>query len=324
MSTFGSHRGIDNLWEMITMTTFPAGIAARSCASAADLEAIDAMTALLPNALHRIGLPWRLSSTAIENYGNTRLWVSPNGMTLAWAILQFPWHCLDYEIVPGSHYDAVEATILDWAVSRLAAEATRRGTELPFYVSARVDDSRRLSAIQTSGFKSADWSYIHMARSLLQPTADPVLPDGFFIRPLQGPAEVDAYVDAHRAAFGSTNMTSAWRERSLQHPRYTPDLDLVVTAPDGTIAAFCFSWLLRSDTGAMVQVEPLGVRPAFQRRGLGRTMLTEVFRRARDMQADSIEIDAESYNSASRGLYTAAGFREVIATPFALRVFRPA
>ena len=46
-----------------------------------------------------------------------------------------------------------------------------------------------------------------------------------------------------RAAFNSPNMTEAWRVRLLHRPEYRPELDIVVSAPDGRLAAFCLRWL---------------------------------------------------------------------------------
>ncbi|MGI8403776.1 MAG: GNAT family N-acetyltransferase [Thermomicrobiales bacterium] len=305
------------------MTTLLAGVTARSSTSAADLDAIDAMTARLPYALHRIDLPWRISSTATHDSDNIRIWAAADGTPIAWAILQYPWHCLDYEIARGPYREALEEAILTWAADRLGVEATQRGADLPFFVSTRSDDSERLAAIRRAGFALADWSYVHMSRSLVQPIDNPALPDGFRIRSLRGESEVESYVATHRAAFGSTNMTVDWRQRTLRHRRYVPDLDLIAEASDGTMAAFCVGWLLVSDAGTVAQVEPLGVLPAFQRMGLGQAMLAEVFRRAQNLGARLIEVDAESYNSASRSLYESAGFREIITTPFGSRVFQP-
>jgi len=151
----------------------------------------------------------------------------------------------------------------------------------------------------------------------------PVPPDGFRIRALAGQGEVEAYVATHRAAFGSTNMTADWRRSTLRHPHYAPELDLVAEAPDGTLMAFCVCWItppLAALTGGRAaQVEPLGVLPAYQRRGIGRALLLEAFRRAMEMGARRMDVDAESYNEASRDAYASVGFRPAFEAPFFLR-----
>lgn len=306
------------------MTT-PTDVSARSCSGFHDLNTIHGMTTTLPNALHRADLPWRLASPAAQDPARTRLWETRDGTLVAWAILQSPWHCLDYEVLPGPYRGGLEQEVLAWGVERLVAEAAIRDRDLPFYVSARADDLARLTAIRRAGFQSDDWSYIHLSRDLSEPIPEVVVPDGFQVRPLNGEAAVDAYVAAHRAAFDSTNLTADWRRRTIQHPHDAAELDLVAVGPDGKIVAFCVGWIMPAASVAemrVAQVEPLGVVPAYQRLGLGRALLLEGLRRARALGAGRMEVDAESYNEASRGVYASVGYRQVFAASFALRVFR--
>lgn len=282
-------------------------------------------TASPGTALHVADLPWRLASPSACTPAQTQLWKSSDGTVLAWAVLQIPWHCLDYEIRPDIRSDELEASILDWAVTRLNAEALRRGEPLPFYVSARQSDSSRVAAIERAGFSLDEWSYVHMVCGLSTSIPDAQLPKDFRIRPLAGEGEVEAYVAAHRAAFDSTNMTVDWRRATLRDPHYVPDLDLVAVGPDGGIVAFCVCWItppLADLTGGSVaQIEPLGVLPEYQRLGLGRALLVEALRRAKEMGALHIEVDAESYNEASQRAYESVGFRPVYEAPFFLRSF---
>jgi len=140
-----------------------------------------------------------------------------------------------------------------------------------------------------------------------------VLPDGFRIRPLAGESEIEAYMAMHRVAFGSANMTAEWRHSTLRRPQYVPDLDLVIVAPDGALAAFCVSWitppLAALVRGRVAQVEPLGVVAEYQRTGLARALLLEAMRRAKAMGAQRMDVDAESYNETSRRAYASVGFQ---------------
>ena len=306
------------------MTT-PTDVSARSCSGSRDLDAMYRMTATLPNALHHADLPWRLTSPAAQEPARTRLWENRDGTLLAWAILQFPWHCLDYDVRPGPHRQRVEQAVLDWAVGRLTTEAASRNQGLPFYIGSRADDAARLGALRRAGFHADGWSYLHLSRDLGEPIPEPGVPDGFHVRALNGEAEVDAYVTAHRAAFGSTNMTADWRRRTILDPRYTAELDLVAISPDGDIVGFCVGWItpraVATTETRVAQVEPVGVLPGFQRLGLGRALLLEGLHRARTIGAGRMEVDAESYNQASRDLYASVGYRQVFEAPFARRTF---
>lgn len=307
------------------MTT-QTSITSRPAEGDRDLAMMYDMVADFPDkALHLADLPWRLSSPSARDTARTRLWEDTGGRLVAWAVLQFPWHCLDYQIHAGARSEDLEKIVLDWGTQRLSSEATHKGESLPFYASARENDASRITAIRHVGFSPDEWSYVHMARALDEPIPAPVLPEGFCIRPLAGETEVGAYVAMHRAAFGSTNMTAEWRRSTLRSPHYVGELDLVVEAPDGTLVAFCVSWItppLATLNGAKVaQVEPLGVRPAHQRIGLGRALLLEAFRRAKAMGAQRMEVNAESYNEASRSTYGSVGFHTAFEAPFYLRRF---
>lgn len=275
------------------------------------------------NALHVVDLPWRLSSPSARMPERTRLWEDASGELLAWAVLQFPaWHCLDYLVRPDVRQTDLEAEILTWACDWLETEAAGHDGHLPFYVSAREGDTARVAAIERAGFSRQEWGYVHLVRDLDQPIPKPAPPPGFVIRSLAGEDEVDAYVDAHRAAFESANMTTGWRRETLRDPRYVSDLDLVAIAPDGALVGFCVCWITPSIAGQRVaQVEPLGILPAYQRQGLGRALLVEGLRRAKAHGAGQMDVNAESYNAVSRGAYEAVGFRSAYDAPFFLRSF---
>ena len=85
------------------------------------------------------------------------------------------------------------------------------------------------------------------------------------------------------------------------------------------------TWItpLASAGGAerIAQVEPFGVRPSHQRRGIGKALLAEAMQRAKAMGATRLEVDTVSENDASRGTYAAAGFREMFEARFFARTF---
>jgi ribosomal protein S18 acetylase RimI-like enzyme len=97
----------------------------------------------------------------------------------------------------------------------------------------------------------------------------------------------------------------------LQAPEYIPALDLVVTAPDGWLAAFCIGWLDRQGLGGRPsgQIEPLGVHPDFRRRGLGRAVLLEGLRRLVAHGAEQLLVETDDYRDAAYALYESASFR---------------
>ena len=138
------------------------------------------------------------------------------------------------------------------------------------------------------------------------------IPTGFVVRSLAGESEVSAYVELHRAVFESKGMTVEWRARTLRRPEYAPDLDVVVAAPDGRLAAFCIGWLSEGAGGALEgRVEPLGCHPDFRRYALGRIALAEVLRRLQAHGAQQIYVETDNYRNTAFALYESLGFRVV-------------
>ncbi len=68
-------------------------------------------------------------------------------------------------------------------------------------------------------------------------------------------------------------MTAEKHRAVMAGATYDLDLDLLVVAPDGSLAGFTIVWLDQANHIGVF--EPLGVHPAHQRRGLGKALLLE-------------------------------------------------
>ena len=283
----------------------------RTCTGEAALSLIaDLIRAASPLSRHLVDFPWRLSSPALQSEQDCRLWMDADGSAAGFAAWQAPWAVLDFYIRPGARQQEVEAAIFAWAAQRFRELDAERGRPLPYWMEARDDDTERLALLGRHGYVQEDsFAYVLMSCPLAAPFPPPELPPGFSIRPLGGANELDAYVSLHQRAFASTSMTAAWRARTLRMPSYRSDLDLVVTAPDGSLAGFCVGWL--DAERRLAQIEPLGVDPGFQRLGLGRALLTAMLERFRRLGADDALVETETSRSPARLTYESVGFRPV-------------
>jgi mycothiol synthase len=266
--------------------------------------------------LHLTDLPYRLSSWSLDDPANGRLWENERGDLLAWAVIQFPWLELDYIVHPSAHQ--LEAEVFAWAALRCQEIATQQGEPFTLYLSFREDRSLQPGLLEANGFNAADEArMVYLVRPLNHPLEPSALPESFTARPLLGQSEVEAYVELHRAAFGSKYMTIDWRRRSLTMPQYNPELDLFIIAPDGRPAAFCIGWI----HGGKGQVEPLGVHPDFQGLGLGRAILHEGLRRLQQQGASEAYVDSWAGNETAINLYQSDGFRKAYESTVYFRQF---
>lgn len=283
---------------------------------------IDLVLAYPDHNFHVVDLPYRLASWALVDPHNVALWEDGQGALAGWAVAQRPFAALDYALKPG--VPDLEDQILAWAAQRWQQIANESGSEVYFFTGVRADQPDRIARLGRHGFARDDWSLSHMVRALDRPIPPAAIPEGFTIRPLAGVSEAAAYTALHRAAFGSENMTADWRARTIEQAGYTPDLDLVMTAPGGSLAAFCICWIGSVQGQIVGQVEPLGVHPDYQNLGLGRILLAEGLRRMQAHGATTALIEAYSTNAVSQHLYHAVGFRTVYEAAAYFRVLKPA
>jgi GNAT superfamily N-acetyltransferase len=92
---------------------------------------------------------------------------------------------------------------------------------------------------------------------------------------------------------------------------YEQDLDLVVEAPDGTLAACCIAWW--DPAAGCAEIEPLGVAPDHRRRGLATAMCKEVAARVAALGGNQVFINTGPRPDypAPAATYLAAGFEVV-------------
>lgn len=265
--------------------------------------------------LHVIDLPYRLSSWALDDPENARLWFDGDGTLRAWAVVQSPFWSIDYAVdtldpdLPGA--------VLDWAVQR--AQALKGN---PFYarpawfVSVLAGQTGAMQTLAAKGFTDQmhvaedPWSKVFMSRPADPPLEMPTLPPGYRLRALQGEAEISAYVALQRAVFESENMTDAWRTRVLRQPAYRPELNLTVEDPNGALVGFCVGWFDPSGPGGRPagQIEPMGVSAPQRGLGLGKALLGQCIRHMRELGAETVYLETDNFRDQALLLYESAGF----------------
>jgi mycothiol synthase len=280
----------------------------------ADKAQMSALARRFPgDNLHVIDLPYRLSSWALDDPENVALWFD-DGQLVAWGVLQTPFWTLDIVCHPG-----VEAhlypQILAWAERRARAAQHTPFGHPAWFVKAFSGQAARLQALEQAGYRCQSdvgedsWSSVLMRRAVEAPLKSYPPPPGFTLRPLAGEDEVAAYVALHQAVFESKNMSVEWRQRTLRHPAYKPELDIVAAATGGRLAAFCVCWW--DEATLCGQVEPLGCHPDFRRYALGRVALAEGLRRLQALGAKYIYVETDNYRDTAFRLYESFDF-EVI------------
>lgn len=262
--------------------------------------------------LHVIDLPYRLSSWALDNPNNIKLWFDEHEQLAGWAVLQPPFWTIDYVFHPTAEAQ-LHPEILAWADQRARSILHTQMGHPAWFVNVFEEQTDRIHVLEQAGFQCQAetgedaWSKVLMQRSTQKPVKRYELPPGFTIRSLAGPQEVDAYVQLHQSVFESKNMTASWRARTLKHPSYKHELDIVIESPDRRLAAFCICWF--DEYSRDGQIEPLGCHQDFRQQGLGRAVLSEGLRRLQALGAKNIFVETDNYRNTALKLYESFDFQ---------------
>lgn len=231
--------------------------------------------------------------------GHLRLW-SDGDRPVAWS-----WHEppeIETHVWTGDA--AIDSAAYRWILATVVEETG----DADLAAFAAEDDAMSIGVLDDLGFRPegrrlSQWQR-RASEGRLPPTA---LPHGYRIRGLRGPEEFPARVALHRAAFPASRLTVEKYERLLTVPHYRVDDDLVVEAPDGSLAAFALGWLDR--VGRVAEFEPVGTHPDHQRRGLSRAVLTSGLQRFFDAGARIVQVYSDASEAPAEALYEAIGFR---------------
>jgi ribosomal protein S18 acetylase RimI-like enzyme len=207
--------------------------------------------------------PWHIGDLAWQRWQHTGRedeWEVRTWGDDAWSWLRLDRGLLDFDVRAGRR------ELLDDVLAEPRARVTN----------AFVDDDELVAALGRHGFVTRGDELHFNARAVDDAPALPELPNGFRYRTVE---EVDLAerVAIHRDVWAPSrvseesyaNVRAAWPYRS--------SLDCVIEAPDGRFAAYALLW--PDDETGVGELEPVGVRDEFRRRGLGAAVCMFALRR---------------------------------------------
>ena len=208
---------------------------------------------------------------------------------------------------PARRGGPLEAGLLAWATARTWAGMQAAGVPGDTVGSDATDgDPIRRDLLLGLGYAADGDPYqIYTTRPLGGPLPEPVLPPGFTIRPARGIAEAAALGAVHSSAFGSKWPGDAYAA-VMRSPAYGAGQEMVCEAPDGRLAAFLIVWLDPVSRSGLF--EPVGTHRDFQRRGLGRALMSAGLRLMQDAGMERAVVIHNTSNAAAAALYAAMGF----------------
>jgi mycothiol synthase len=196
-----------------------------------------------------------------------------------------------------------------WAATKLAEQLGAEGGKKveTFWISEK--DDVRIASLQRHGFVGRE-DFNHYRRSLDE-IGTVTVPEGYRIDHVRNEADAERRAVPSQAAFKSKFAWEAYwpRYRSFTKSRvYVPERDMMLLAPDGRCASFCIYWL--DEVNKVGLFEPVGTHPDFQRRGLGKALLTEALRRMKAEGMETAIVSTYVDRLAANRIYESVGFKK--------------
>jgi mycothiol synthase len=237
----------------------------------------------------------------------------------------FMWETADGKLAAALHPDGPGEAFLqvhpdfrtpELEVEMMSVAETQFATTQPegrqrLHLWAHASDPLRQDLLTRRGYTKEKYPEYQRRRAMGLPIPEVEIPAGYCIRALGDESELPARSWLSWRAFHPDEPDDKyegwdWYRNVQRATLYRRDLDLVAVAPDGEFAAFCTLWF--DDVTRTAAFEPVGTNPDHQRKGLGKALMAEGLRRARDLGVTQCTVN--SYSERAGALYASMGFTE--------------
>jgi ribosomal protein S18 acetylase RimI-like enzyme len=260
---------------------------------------------------HMGDIIWSIyQNTLFDPYRNIRLWQNTQGELLGFALFDVGRATFSSwtQIHPGQRENAeLYDAMLEWLDER-AIEGRKDNPTIDLLYNAIFDDDILLqAALLRHNYQPGDISLLYMYRELDGIVPNPALPSGWQVRHIADENEFAERVAIHCDVWHPSRVTLEAYRRLRTIPGYTPELDIVAVAPDGTFASYCICWF--DPLNRCGEFEPVGTHAAFRGQGIGKAVMLEGLRRLQSLGATSAIVNTNNGNDPARRLYESVGFR---------------
>jgi mycothiol synthase len=205
---------------------------------------------------------------------NAQLWYDENGRLAGMAISEYGKNSIYTQAHP--EHPEIEPVIISWIIDVWA----RNKPQLQMYVF--TSDQPRKDLLAEFGFEDSSEAGWMREYDLRNPLDDVPLAPGFRIERLSENKNYESLLDAVNAAFDRPRkLTMEWLETKLfKAPSMSEEWEFSAVTSGGEHASFCFAWIDRANK--IAELDPIGTRPACQKKGLARAVVIECLRQLRD------------------------------------------
>ena len=268
-----------------------------------DIQAMRELVNQFPCRASAFNLEESLSIRSVRS--TTRLWWV-DGKLIGFAFVD-DYNNLRFEIDLQFSNEQLQNEIIAWGLACMRDRNTKSREDNTLDASFSAYDTMQIEMLEKHGFNRERVRTLRYSRFLDKDLPVHALPAGFSLRHVGREHEVGHLVNLHRAAFGTEKMTVEKRLAIMRTPGYEQELDLVVTAPNAELGAFCICGL-DEDYAEIGYSDPLGTHPRYQRLGLGSAIITAGMLALKKRGARVVELGTSSGNTAMQRLAEKLGF----------------
>ncbi len=262
---------------------------------------------------------WRLQQLLVtrlwEPEHNARIWEDAHGTLTGIAYLpqrrpKEAFRSFAYLIDPEIQQAGIFQDMLQWAETRIKAEAVQNSQDTWLYTSTLIDPEKQalLQKNQWTMDSTDSPNYdLYMSCFLDHLPVSPESPAPFTIRRLSMKSELDAYMQL----FGFAAMSRAHRSELLDHSNEYAHF--VAEAETGKLVAYCECSIWREEwknnQPKIGWIDYIGTLPDFKRRGLGRAVLQAALNQLYSWGAEEAMLTTMGSNTTAQSVFQAAGFQ---------------
>jgi mycothiol synthase len=257
------------------------------------------------------------------------IWEDQRGRVRGYGLLECSWHGQQQETLlgelrfnthPANREDDLDSKTIAWAEKRLLARGAD-AKRIELQSNAANQNAKRIFTLKWHGF-TAVRHFVNMRRDLSTPLAPRALPHGFTVRRHDFECEAEAWIALYDNAFAQHWQFTPVTLESYFHfrrhdPRFQPDHNWIVLAPDGTFAAFCWCLFnreqLAEQTVRDALLHQIGTHSAWRGIGLASALIQHTLDALRAdliaLHGVRLWVDIENVTNAKR-LYEAHGFQD--------------
>lgn len=237
---------------------------------------------------------------------STRIWLDENGEVAGFAWPGEGEKPLDIFVFP--QHKTLEAEMLAYSEGYLRNLA--EDNSVSYNIMSYTRDASRNATLELSGYTRTGDFIFYWVYDLTTDIPEPTLPEGFRLSSVkESRVEAEQRVALHRAAFTASQLTGAKYQGVMSAPTYRSELDLLVVAPDGVLAAFALAWYDAANGIGMF--DPVGCATAYQRRGLTKALMFGGLHKLKELGAKTAIVCSSGSDEAATRFYRSTGFKEL-------------